>query len=291
MALKSALKAICPPIVWAIGRRTRRALSAYPPMRNALFHVRDVSDRLRGRIDPLVPPRALQHLAGGDFFATGAATFRQLLEWGEVQPTDAVLEVGCGSGRVAIPLTKYLVAPGSYHGFDVNPSCVRWCQSAITPTFPNFQFQTVDVHNGMYHRHGQTPIETFQFPYADQQFDIVYLTSVFTHMLPETCDRYLSEIARVMRPRGRCMATFFLMNIFSQTLIEQGFAPEQFVPQPGGFWTTNPRVPEQAIALPEVWLHERLAAHKLTIERNERGSWCGRQVATAHEDVLVLRKW
>ncbi len=40
----------------------------------------------------------------------------------------------------------------------------------------------------------------------------MFLTSVFTHMLPPEVRHYLSEIHRVLRPQGRCLMTFFLLN-------------------------------------------------------------------------------
>ena len=54
--------------------------------------------------------------------------------------------------------------------------------------------------------------EAFEFPYPAEAFDLVFLTSVFTHMLPPEVRHYLSEIHRVLRPQGRCLMTFFLLN-------------------------------------------------------------------------------
>ncbi len=48
----------------------------------------------------------------------------------------------------------------------------------------------------------------------------VLLTSVFTHMLPQDMDNYLSEVARVLKPDGRCLITYFLLNPESLALID-----------------------------------------------------------------------
>jgi ubiquinone/menaquinone biosynthesis C-methylase UbiE len=50
------------------------------------------------------------------------------------------------------------------------------------------------------------------FPYEDQRFDLVFLYSVFTHLLPNDLDRYLTEVKRVLKKGGRVLATFFLLN-------------------------------------------------------------------------------
>ena len=291
MSLKFAIKAMCPPAIWALGRRAKKSLLAFGPARNAWFALRDLADRAGGKSDPLFPPRALQFAVGWSFHEAGAAAVRQLVDLAELQPNDRVLEVGSGCGRVAVPLTKFLGEKATYDGFDIMADCVAWCQKAITPRFPNFRFVPADVHNRLYNPRGSTPIERYRFPYADGAFDVVFLTSVFTHLVPEACDRYLGEVARVMRRGGRCMATFFLMNAYSQGLVEQGRGEFRFAAQPGGFWTTNVKVPEVAVALPEAWVYERLAMHGLSIERTEYGSWCGRGEVNSGQDVLVLRKW
>ena len=59
---------------------------------------------------------------------------------------------------------------------------------------------------------GRITPEAFVFPYDDDVFDVAHLSSVFTHLLPTTIDHYLREINRVLRPGGRCVSTFFVLN-------------------------------------------------------------------------------
>lgn len=138
------------------------------------------------------------------------------------------LHAGCGIGRMAVPLTGYLSAEGSYEGFDIVPEGVRWCQENITPKYPNFRFQIADVHNDRYHPEGSQKASEYRFPYADGSFDFVFLTSVFTHMLPQDMENYLSEISRILRSGGRCLITFFLLNAESLKLIEMGASDLDF---------------------------------------------------------------
>lgn len=79
----------------------------------------------------------------------------------------------------------------------------------ITPKYPNFNFQLADIYNKMYNPQGKYKASDYKFPYANETFDFVFLTSVFTHLLPQDMERYLSEIARVLKKNGRCFITFF----------------------------------------------------------------------------------
>jgi len=62
-----------------------------------------------------------------NIFLRGRLFLPHLIELGELKPTHTVLDVGCGIGRVAIPLTKFL-SEGMYYGFDIVPSAITRCQ-------------------------------------------------------------------------------------------------------------------------------------------------------------------
>jgi len=136
--------------------------------------------------------------------------------------------VGCGVGRMAVPLTGYLSPKGSYEGFDIVPAAIAWCVRSITRRFPRFHFQVADLYNKTYNPAGRYRAEDYPFPYADGSFDFVILTSVFTHLLPEDLDHYLDEIGRVCAPGARVFATFFLLNPESEAAIAQGRSQHTF---------------------------------------------------------------
>jgi hypothetical protein len=76
-----------------------------------------------GLAGELLPPPELQDRAGVSgptvFKATGNEFLVYLVDLCGLQPGDAVLDVGCGSGRKALPLTGCLNREGRYAGFDV----------------------------------------------------------------------------------------------------------------------------------------------------------------------------
>lgn len=142
----------------------------------------------------------------------GGGHLAQLRELAGLHPNEQVLDVGCGVGRTAIHLATYLSRKGAYEGFDIWPEAVEWCQREITARFAHFRFEHIDLFNAAYNPGGTVTASELTFPYEDQRFDLVFLYSVFTHLLPNDLDRYLIEVKRVLKKGGRVLATFFLLN-------------------------------------------------------------------------------
>jgi SAM-dependent methyltransferase len=192
---------------------------------------------------------------------------------------------------MAVPLAGYLSEKGCYEGFDVVPQAVRWCRKAITRRHPHFRFQVADLYNKTYNPRGRYRAAEFPFPYADASFDFVVLTSVFTHMLPPDTEHYLSEIARVLAPGGRCFATFFLLNEGSLSLIGEGRSERSMAHELEGCRVDNPAVPEDAVGYPEDAVRRLFARHSMTVHDPVRyGKWCGRAEWTSYQDIVVAVK-
>jgi SAM-dependent methyltransferase len=212
------------------------------------------------------------------------------VDLGRLQADQAVLEPGCGSGRMAEPLAEYLSEAGSYEGFDVVPDAIEWCQANIASKHPNFRFQHVDVLNPAYNPTGRLDPASFTFPYPAHAFDFVFLTSVFTHMLLPEVRHYVSEISRVLRPGGTCMLTFFLLNPEAGQAIRAGRAEHRFEYEGDGFRYDSAEVPERAVAYREDEMLALLAEAGMSLRAPieygrwaDRPGWCG-------QDVVVLER-
>ncbi len=130
---------------------------------------------------------AMELGVGGRFEAIGQAQADLLLRHG-LQPTHRVIDVGCGSGRLAAALSSI---PGlRYLGTDVVPEFVRHARGVARP---DFEF---DVVNGL------------AIPAPDASTDFVTLFSVLTHLHAPEAFIYLQEVERVLKPGGTVVATF-----------------------------------------------------------------------------------
>jgi len=243
----------------------------------------DLVDRLRGRHTPELPPRRLQAAVGdGGYLAVGEEFRRYFVELGGLEPHHDVLDVGSGSGRMASPLTGWL--PGSYEGFDVVPDAVEWCRRRISARHPNFNFQVADVRSERYNPHGGREAADYRFPYDDDSFDFALLTSVFTHLQRPAVENYLGELARVLRPGGRCFATYFLMNDEAVRLMG-GYG--QFGVENDGQLVVDELVPERAVAYREDVVRELHERRGLPSDAIHPGSWCGRSNYTSFQDITI----
>jgi ubiquinone/menaquinone biosynthesis C-methylase UbiE len=251
----------------------------------------DITDWLLDRQEEMTPPKRLTFNVGTSFKKAGAKLIQHLIEPGGMKQSDRVLDVGCGIGRVAVPLTKYLNEQGSYEGFDIVAKSIDWCRKNITQKYPNFHFQLADIYNKQYNPKGKYISSRYKFPYDDNSFDFVFLTSVFTHMLPQDVDNYLSEISRVLKTDKKCLLTFFLINEESLKAIKAGKSVPTFEFKSDGFRTISEATPERAIAYDEELVLKLCKKHKLdVVEPIHYGVWCERKSFLSYQDIIIVRR-
>jgi SAM-dependent methyltransferase len=154
----------------------------------------------------LIPPLALMRQEGIDVLEEW---FRWAEEWsmllrvyGGITRNSAVLEIGCGLGRIAFPLRYVLCPEGSYDGFDICEDKITFLGNTFHKAYPHFRFTWADVHNSYYNPSGQIRAADYRFPYAPHSFGLIYAASVFPHMLPQAAEHYLRETSRVLRHDG-----------------------------------------------------------------------------------------
>lgn len=248
-------------------------------------------DLIPGIRDELTPPYRMMKVGGRDFRAAGEKFLVYFKQFGNLKPSESVLDVGCGVGRMAIPLTRFLNEHGSYEGFDIVKRRIDWCNRHISLKYPNFRFQFADIFNDRYNPNGRWEASQYKFPYGSESFHFVFLTSVFTHMLPKAIENYFSEISRVLRKDGRCLITFFLLNDESLNLIQQGQSTLDFRYDFGRYRSIDKKVPESAVAFDEQYIRSLYQQHNMMlIDSPHYGSWCGRQHPLNNQDIIVASK-
>lgn len=201
-----------------------------------------------------------------------------LIKLGGMEPHHKVLDVGCSIGKVPMHLLNYFNEKGSYDGIDVVRFGIDWCSKHITPKYPNFQFTLADVNNKTYNPRKQSKASEYKFPFKDENFDLVFLSSVFTHLLPKDMENYFSEISRVLKKGGKALISYCLLNEESLKLIESDKSYFAFIHKFGVFRALNKNNPEKGIAYDEDFVKNLYKKNGLQIkEPIHYGGWCGRK--------------
>ncbi len=239
-----------------------------------------------------VPPSERQFVGDGDFREIGAEFLGHFIRIGGLAPHERVLDIGCGLGRMAVPLTQYL-APDRriYDGVDVVADGIDWCAEAITPVYPNFRFRHLDHFHPLYNQGGAKLSAPLRLPFEDGSFDFIILTSVLTHLLRDETAAYAREIRRLLAPGGRCFATLFLINDeVRRHLAQPGAARLTFDPTAEGpeFFADGAN-PTAAVAFDEAFLLGLAAEAGLRpIGGLRYGGWCGRRPASHYQDISLF---
>ncbi len=144
--------------------------------------------RVRALIDSLGMEAAMRSAPGGNFVGTGLLE-RQLLIQHGLKRDGYLIDVGCGSGRLAYPLSEYL--SGKYLGLDIVPELIDYARRLVERSDWRFEVTT-----------GIT------IPEEDNRADMVCFFSVVTHLLHEHSYLYLQEAARVLKPGGKIVFSF-----------------------------------------------------------------------------------
>jgi SAM-dependent methyltransferase len=168
-----------------------------------------------------------------------------------------------------------------YDGIDITKEVINWCKERYQK-YANFRFHFADLRNERYNPGGAVNALDYNFPFPNNEFDVVFVGSVFTHMVAED-ENYIAEIARVLKVGGVCMATYFVLDAVSRENIAAGLTSPKFAYElnPQTCRVDNLHVPEAAIAYDERFLRDLYGKHGLTIERIVHGEW-GRKGLVPH---------
>jgi SAM-dependent methyltransferase len=249
----------------------------------------------------LIPPLRLQTDGprGYEVFRQNGDEALRFYQSEMALPANAkILDMGCGVGRKTIPLTQYLSDEGLYVGFDIVQAQVDWCSRNITPRFKQFLFYKIDVYNYFYNPWGKLRPTDLRLPFPDGCFDVVCLWSVFTHMYPSDGLHYLKECARVLKPGGKIVASYYLMNEASKDAIARGraaWAITHLMPE-RDCWTNNPNIPEDLISWGESYVESAYAAVGLRLPRSIMfGGWVGARTGIEYpnlnfQDIIIAQK-
>lgn len=239
----------------------------------------------------LVPPKGLTFTGTGDFLKIGKQFFEHFKKYCDFSPDSSILDIGSGMGRMAIPFTNYLSPKGHYEGFDIVKIGIDWCTKNISSRFPNFNFKHIPLRNDLYLLDTKNKADDLIFPYENESFDFIFLTSVFTHMLPNDVENYIGEIQRVLKKEKQCFVTFFIIDEENETtpkLVGNKNFPYNF----GNYYLMDKNVKEANVAFKKSYIIDVFKNNNMELTHFIKGNWSGTQNTelNEHQDIVIFKK-
>jgi SAM-dependent methyltransferase len=128
-----------------------------------------------------------------EFDQTGRRIVTRLSALG-LQPDSKVLDVGCGTGRLATQLLCRLNEKGEYYGCDISQEAIEFCRRHYVR--PNFHFVRSEMT--------RIPLT------LDAHFDFIWCYSVFTHVYPNEMTALMKECRRLLSAQGLFLASYYI---------------------------------------------------------------------------------
>jgi SAM-dependent methyltransferase len=243
--------------------------------------------------EPLIPPRRL--------WVWSSEPLSQFFRWAWAVPTylnllcdlrrdSSVLELGCSHGRTMLPLADYLQPPGRYEGLDILPEQIEFAQKNIHARYPHINFTLADVHHSYYQPQGRAKPEDYRFPYPDNAFNVVYAASLFTHLGPPAAANYFKQSSRVLRPGGRSLFSFFLLDYYHGpgTTTSDVFRFSHTVEGWDGVRVRDPERPDLLVAYQRAFIEQLGSDAGLRVSRVIPGCWSKHPDGSLFEQDLVV---
>lgn len=149
----------------------------------------------------------------------------RLMQYLDLQPTDRVLDCGCGMGYLSMVMGE--VSGAAIVGVDGDHARLRWAQRENVPA----ELARVDINS---------------LPFADEAFDKILLSEVLEHLADDEIG--LRELWRVLRPGGALAISVphanypFLWDPINRTRELVGAEPMRSAGPITGQWSNHERL-------------------------------------------------
>lgn len=147
--------------------------------------------------DPLALANVLRHASGRAWFRALQQHMFALLQ---VQPGNAVLDIGCGIGQDVLALARLVGPAGRAVGVDSSVMMIEQARAAAAVESPELPVEFLVA-------------DALALPFADATFDRCHCERVLQHVADQ--QRALVEMRRALRPGGRIV----LMDADWETVI------------------------------------------------------------------------
>ena len=122
--------------------------------------------------------------------------FRErLLEPAHLEPSESVLDIGCGTGTLAIAAKRRVGASGVVCGIDPSPEMIARAKRKARRAQATVEFEIATAQS---------------LPFSDSRFDVVTSTVMLHHLRRAARVEAVVEARRVLRPGGRLLIVDFV---------------------------------------------------------------------------------
>jgi SAM-dependent methyltransferase len=160
-----------------------------------------------------------------------------------------VVELGCGCGRIAYPLTGDWFE-GSYVGVDIDQEMIEYCRKHFSKK--RFSF-VLSGHESETYSPGARVTKKNDAKYfigEAESKDFIYSISLYSHLLERELDEYLRESFRLLRQGGLMYLTFFCIE---HVKLGNRWT---FSHRRGNSYIEDERYPEAAVAYREGYIQD-----------------------------------
>ena len=117
----------------------------------------------------------------------------KMLDLAKVTPGESMLDVGCGTGTLAIA-AKRRVGAGSVRGIDASAEMIARAREKASRANVDVAFEVASAE---------------ALPFSDRQFDVVASTVMLHHLRRAAREACVREIRRVLKTGGRLLVVDF----------------------------------------------------------------------------------
>jgi len=189
------------------------------------------------------------------YLTVGKNFWIHAFQLGLCQFHSTIVDIGCGCGRYAHHLRDYRFKSetftGRYIGVDIDDEMLQWCRRSFDAE--RFEFHRSSHASSVYgNLDNGTANAYYVLPVKGETVDLVFSTSLFTHLLEKDLTNYCREGYRVLKQGG-----FMAMYCFCLDALPPTYGTRHtFAHRVGNAHVESVFYPEAAVAYDQKFLFE-----------------------------------